>query len=133
MCIIEMSLLPCRACQEWCNQIRSEWISVINILIYLEFPFFPDGHKCYCFQNPTVVSTSRPSCYNICQYQIMVTNCLNINGKNPFLLRNNSAVSPPGDWIGICVQSIAPTRGGFRGGVRGVCPPKIRKAYVIQR
>ena len=65
-CIIEMALLPCRACQEWCNQIRSEWISVINILIYLEFPFFPDGHKCYCFQNPTVVSTSRPSCYNIC-------------------------------------------------------------------
>ena len=25
------------------------------------------------------------------------------------------------------------TRGGFRGGVRGVRPPKIRKAYVIQR
>jgi hypothetical protein len=28
------------------------------------------------------------------------------------------------------------TRGGFRGGVRGVrppTPPKIRKAYVIQR
>ena len=24
-------------------------------------------------------------------------------------------------------------RGGFRGGVRGVRPPKIRKAYVIQR
>jgi hypothetical protein len=23
--------------------------------------------------------------------------------------------------------------GGFRGGVRGVRPPKIRKAYVIQR
>jgi hypothetical protein len=23
--------------------------------------------------------------------------------------------------------------GGFRGGVRGVLPPKIRKAYVIQR
>ena len=26
-----------------------------------------------------------------------------------------------------------PIRGGFRGGVRGVRPPKIRKAYVIQR
>ena len=25
------------------------------------------------------------------------------------------------------------TSGGFRGGVRGVRPPKIRKAYVIQR
>ena len=24
-------------------------------------------------------------------------------------------------------------RGGFRGGVRGVGPPKIRKAYVIHR
>ena len=24
-------------------------------------------------------------------------------------------------------------RGGFRGGVRGVRPPKIRKAYVMQR
>jgi hypothetical protein len=30
--------------------------------------------------------------------------------------------------------SIAPSSGGFRGRVRGVRPPpKIRKAYVIQR
>jgi hypothetical protein len=33
--------------------------------------------------------------------------------KTPFLLRNNSAVSPPGDWSGICVQSIAPTKDEF--------------------
>ena len=33
--------------------------------------------------------------------------------KYPFLLRNNSAVSPPGHWIGICVQSIAPTTPGI--------------------
>jgi hypothetical protein len=25
------------------------------------------------------------------------------------------------------------SRGGFRGGVRGVRPPKTRKAYVVQR
>jgi hypothetical protein len=30
-----------------------------------------------------------------------------------------------------CTTNI--TRGGIRGGVRGVCPPEIRKAYVIQR
>jgi hypothetical protein len=30
-----------------------------------------------------------------------------------------------------CTTNI--TRGGFRGGVRGVRPRKIRKAYVIQR
>ena len=29
--------------------------------------------------------------------------------------------------------NCAISRGGFRGGVRGVRPPKIRKAYVIQR
>jgi hypothetical protein len=28
---------------------------------------------------------------------------------------------------------ISASRSGFRGGVRGVRPPKIRKAYVIQR
>jgi hypothetical protein len=31
------------------------------------------------------------------------------------------------------VEKTVDTRGGFRGGVRGVRPPKIRKTYVIQR
>ena len=29
-------------------------------------------------------------------------------------------------------RPIHTIRGGFRGGVRGVPPPKIRKAYIIQ-
>ena len=33
----------------------------------------------------------------------------------------------------IYCNTPAMVRGGFRGGVRGVRPPKIHKAYVIQR
>ena len=34
-------------------------------------------------------------------------------------------------YTGICI--CMSTRGGFRGGRAGRAPPKIRKAYVIQR
>jgi hypothetical protein len=61
----------------------------------------------------------------ICTTYILPPNIGDSNVFFPLLFQKLGGNRPSSCSIGI--------RGGFRGGVWGVCPPKIRKAYVIQR